>query len=53
MTSECQFKDQLLTSDTQFLNKEISSHEQRNARIRPTDMCNLSQKTQERVVKKF
>ena len=40
-------------SDIKFLNREISSHEQRNARIRSTDMYNLSQQTQERVVRKF
>ena len=40
-------------SDNQFLNREISSHEQRNAKIESTDIHNLSQQTQERVVRKF
>ena len=40
-------------SDIKFLNREISSHEQRNTRIRLTDMHNLNQQTQEEVVKKF
>ena len=41
MTSEHQFKDQFSTSDIKFLNEKISSYEQRNARIRSTDMHNL------------
>ena len=42
VTLEYQFKNQFLTSDDQFLDEEISSHEQKNARIRSTDMHNLS-----------
>ena len=42
MTSGYQFKNQFLTLNIKFLNRETSSHEQKNARIRSIDMYSVS-----------